>query len=319
MHHPAGSVRRFNRFYTKQIGLLRKGYLDSPYSLSELRVLYELAHREQPTATDLVKELDMDAGYLSRVLLRFQKRGLILRRPSKRDGRQYHLSLTAKGRKDFGQLEKKTEAEVEAMVSKLSPTDQRRLTEAMGTIENLLCSASRPDNSFTLRQHQPGDMGWVIHRHGALYHQEYGWDERFEALVAEIAAKFIQEFDPTGERCWIAEKAGAIVGSVFLVRKSATVAKLRLLLVEPSTRGLGIGHRLVSECIAFAREAGYRKITLWTQSNLYAARHIYKKAGFCLVSATPQDHFGHDLVSEVWDLNLDSPVRGVSATRARAK
>jgi len=304
--HLAGAVRGFNRFYTKQIGLLRKGYLDSPFSLSEVRVLYELAHRNQPTATELSKELDLDTGYLSRVLLRFQKRGLVRRQESKDDARQFHLSLTPKGSSAFSRLEKQTEAETAAMLERLPAPDQQRLIEAMHTIEGLLGEPPDRDTTYVLRPHRPGDIGWVIHRHGALYAQEYGWDERFEALVAEIAAKFVQNFDPAGERCWIAEKDGIIVGSVFLVRKSETVAKLRLLLVEPSARGLGIGHRLVNECISFAREAGYRKITLWTQSNLVAARHIYETCGFRLVQSEPHTEFGHDLISETWDLRLGS-------------
>ncbi len=304
MQQYAGGVRGFNRFYTKQIGLLRKGYLESPFSLTEVRVLYELAHRENPIATGLAKELELDAGYLSRLLLSFERRKLIARKPSRTDARQSYLSLTKKGREAFAPLEAKSQRETAAMLSKLSEADQNRLIDAMQTIERLLGGKPRENAPYTLRSHRPGDMGWVVHRHGALYAQEYGWDERFEALVAEIVAKFIQNFDAKRERCWIAEKDGAIVGSIFLVRKSDRVAKLRLLLVEPSARGLGIGKRLVEECIAFARKAGYKKITLWTQSNLYAARRIYEKAGFRLLKTEPHRDFGYALESETWDLAL---------------
>ena len=298
------AVRSFNRFYTRQIGLLDKGYLKSSFSLSEVRVLYELAHRNKPTATELGKDLGLDAGYLSRMLRSFEKRGLIKRQASERDGRQSHLSLTAKGRKAFAPLEARSHDEVAAMLNKLPAAEQNRLVAAMHTIAALLGAQPEAKTPYLLRPHLPGDMGWVIHRHGVLYAQEYGWDERFEALVAEIAAKFIQHFDSKHERCWIAEKDGAIVGSVFLVKQSDDVAKLRLLLVEPSARGLGIGVRLVDECIHFARQAGYRKITLWTQSILYAARHIYQKAGFRLVHEEQHNSFGFDLVSETWELEL---------------
>jgi DNA-binding MarR family transcriptional regulator/N-acetylglutamate synthase-like GNAT family acetyltransferase len=301
----AAAVRGFNRFYTKQIGLLRNGYLQSTLSLTQVRVLYELAHHDGLTATDLSKELGLDSGYLSRILLGFSKRSLLLRRSSKRDARQTHLSLSEKGKRVFAQLDSKTQAEIETMLARLSPGDQARLIEAMQTIERLLGMQSEPKTPYLLRPHQPGDMGWVIHRHGALYGQEYGWDERFEALVAGIAAKFIHKLDLQRERCWIAEKDGAIVGSVFLVRESEKVARLRLLLVEPSARGLGIGNRLVEECSRFARQAGYKKITLWTQSNLHAARHIYRKAGYRLVKQERHREFGYDLVGETWDLSLE--------------
>jgi GNAT superfamily N-acetyltransferase len=238
------------------------------------------------------------------MLLSFRKRGLLARKESKKDARQNHLSLTKKGRAAFGRLEAKSEAEVAAMIERLSAADQNRLTAAMGTIEGLLGDRAEPKMPYLLRTHAPGDMGWVIHRHGVLYAEEYGWDERFEALVAQIAAEFIQKFDAKRERCWIAERDGAIVGSVFLVKKSDRVAKLRLLLVEPSARGLGIGGRLVEECVRLARQAGYRKITLWTQSMLDAARHIYRKAGFHVVKRERHMSFGQKLVSETWELSL---------------
>jgi DNA-binding MarR family transcriptional regulator/N-acetylglutamate synthase-like GNAT family acetyltransferase len=298
------AVRSFNRFYTKQIGLLRNGYLQSTLSLSQARVLYELAHRDGLTATDLSKELGLDSGYLSRILLGFSKRGFLLRKPSEHDARQMHLSLSQKGKKVFAELESKTQAEIESLLARLSTGEQKRLTEAMQAIQQLLGERAEQKTPYLLRPHQPGDMGWVIHRHGALYAQEYGWDERFEALVAEIAAKFIHKFDPKRERCWIAEKDGGIAGSVCLVRESDKVARLRLLLVEPSARGLGIGNRLVDECTRFARQVGYKKITLWTQSILHGARHIYKKAGYRLVEQERHREFGYDLVGETWELIL---------------
>jgi DNA-binding MarR family transcriptional regulator/N-acetylglutamate synthase-like GNAT family acetyltransferase len=298
------AVRRFNRFYTLQIGLLGKGYLDSPFTLSQVRVLYELAHRNAPTASEIAKSLGLDAGYLSRMLASFRKRGLLESKTSESDARQSHLSLTGKGRAAFAQLEAKSAAGVSKLIEGLSPVEQARLTGAMETIEGLLGQRTEPKVPYLLRPHQPGDIGWVVHRHGVLYAQEYGWDERFEALVARIAAEFIQKFDAKRERCWIAERDGAIVGSVFLVKKSDRVAKLRLLLVEPSARGLGIGGRLVDECVRFARQAGYRKVTLWTQSALDAARHIYRKAGFCVTKRERHHSFGHKLVGETWELTL---------------
>jgi DNA-binding MarR family transcriptional regulator/N-acetylglutamate synthase-like GNAT family acetyltransferase len=304
MPAPADSVRSFNRFYTKQIGVLRKGYLDSPYSLAEGRVLYELSHRKHPIARELAKELDLDPGYLSRLLAKFEKRGLIVRKPSGTDARQSHLSLTKRGRQAFAPLEAKSQDQAASMLSKLSLADQSRLVEAMHTIERLLGVQPKANRPYVLRSHQPGDMGWVVHRHGALYAAEYGWDASFEALTAKIVAKFLHNFDTKRERCWIAEQDGAILGCVFLVKKSDRIAKLRLLLLEPSARGLGLGKRLVNECIGFAREVGYRKITLWTQSNLYAARGIYEKAGFKLVKSEPVRQFGFEMISETWDLKL---------------
>ena len=304
---PVGAVRHFNRFYTRQIGLLGKGYLESPFTLAEVRVLYEIAQQGTPTAAEIAKALGLDAGYLSRVLLSFRKRGFLARKVSAKDARQSHLDLTPKGRAAFGELEAKSVAGVAKMIERLSAAEQRRLTAAMGVIESLLGERAEPKMPFLLRAHGPGDMGWVIHRHGVLYAEEYGWDERFEALVAQIAAEFIQKLDSKRERCWIAEKDGAIVGSVFLVKKSDRVAKLRLLLVEPSARGLGIGASLVDECVRFARQAGYGKITLWTQSNLDGARHIYRKAGFRVAQRKRHQSFGHKLTGETWELSLSGP------------
>jgi len=296
------AVRRFNRFYSTQIGVLRESY-SSPYSLTEVRVLYELAHRQVASAKDAGRELGLDAGYLSRILGKFQRKRLISRSGSQSDGRQQMVSLTAKGRTVFAEMNSKTSAEIGTLLRKTPVAERELLVQAMGTVESVL-QPSESQEQFVLRSHRPGDMGWVVYRHGVLYSQEYGWDERFEALVAEIVGKFIPNFDPKRERCWIAERQGEIVGSVFLVKKTKTVAKLRLLYVEPKARGLGIGVRLVDECIRFAREAGYKKITLWTQSNLYAARHIYRKAGFRRVASKPQKLFGFNLVSETWELAL---------------
>ncbi len=298
------AVRHFNRFYTRQIGVLREKPYRSPFSLTEVRVLYELARREKPTAAELSRDLGLDAGYLSRILAGFDKRGWLDKKPSNADGRQSFLSLTAQGRNGFAPLDARSREEVGTILAGLSIAQQNRLIDAMHTIEMLLGAQSKHEPAYILRPHQPGDMGWVVHRHGVLYAQEYQWDERFEALVAEIAAKFIQNFDPRRERCWIAEREGQIIGCVFLVKHSKTVAKLRLLLVEPAARGLGIGKRLVEECVRFARQAGYKKITLWTQNSLHAARGIYEKAGFRLVEHHPHHGWGHDLVAETWDLVL---------------
>jgi DNA-binding MarR family transcriptional regulator/N-acetylglutamate synthase-like GNAT family acetyltransferase len=297
-------IRHFNRFYTQQMGALSEGLLRSPFSLTEARVLYELAHREQPTATELGRELGLDGGYLSRILREFHKKGLVEKRPSKSDGRQSLLRLTKKGQKEFATLNERSHDEVAAMLERLSEDEHRRLIEAMHSIKGVLGAVPEPKVPYIIRHHQPGDMGWVVHRHGVLYAREYKWDDRFEALVAQIVADFIKNFDPKRERCWLAEMNGEVVGSVFLVRKTKTVAKLRLLLVEPKARGLGMGNRLVDECIRFARHAGYRKITLWTNDVLVAARHIYERAGFVLVQEEKHHSFGHDLVGQNWELKL---------------
>lgn len=298
------AVRRFNRFYTRQIDLLNEGLLGSTFSLAEARVLYELAQQDQATATELGSELGIEAGYLSRILRRFKERGLIDRRPSPADGRQSLLRLTEAGRAAFALLDARSRQQIEAILNRLATGDQHRLVQAMRAIEDLLGAGPEQRVPYVLRPHQPGDMGWVVHRHGVLYAQEYGWDEQFEALVARIVADFIQNFDPRRERCWIAERAGEIVGSVFLVRQSESVGKLRLMLVEPRARGLGIGTRLVDNCVRFARQAGYQKVTLWTMSVLVAARRIYERAGFRLVASGPTHSFGHDLVEETWELDL---------------
>jgi DNA-binding MarR family transcriptional regulator/N-acetylglutamate synthase-like GNAT family acetyltransferase len=298
------AVRRFNRFYTRQIGILREGLLDSPFSLTEVRVLYDLASRDQLTAAELTNDLGLDRGYLSRILQSFVTRGLIKKTRSKTDARQSFLELTAKGHKVFAPLDARSQKEVEAMLAKLSTGEQDSLIKAMQTIEGLFSRKPEPKVPYLIRSHQPGDMGWIVHRHGVLYSQEYGWDEDFEALVAEIVSDFIKNFDPKREHCWIAEREGEIVGSVFLVKNSKTVAQLRLLLVEPKARGLGIGKRLVDECLRFARQKRYRKIVLWTNDVLHTARHIYEAAGFRLVEEKPHHSYGQDLVGQTWELML---------------
>lgn len=296
------AVRRFNRFYTRKIGVLEQQLLESPYSLTEARVLFELAHRDEPTAKEIGADLGLDRGYLSRILQSFMDKGLVTRKPIPEDQRQFRLKLTAKGRLAFGRLNRSSHDDVGAMLQTLSMTGKERLIDAMATIEQLL--EGKADHSIVLRPHQPGDMGWVIQQHGLLYAQEYGWDISFEGLVADIAAQFLREFDPTRERCWIAEIDGRRVGSVFLVKESAEVAKVRLLLVDPLGRGRGLGKRLVAEAVAFARSCGYRKITLWTQSMLLAARGIYQDAGFVHIASKPHHSFGQDLVGETWELSL---------------
>jgi DNA-binding MarR family transcriptional regulator/GNAT superfamily N-acetyltransferase len=298
------AVRRFSRFYTRQIGLLQEKILRSPFSLAEARVIYELAHHEKTTASELSGELGLDPGYLSRILRDFNKRGLIDKGRSEADGRKKYLCLSANGQAAFARINNRSRSEIEAQLSNLSPADRTRLVQAMQTVEDLL--GARPENKvpYILRPHQPGDMGWVVQRHGVLYAEEYAWDEQFEALVAEIVTGFIRNYDPKRERCWIAEMDGDNVGSVFLVKQSDQTAKLRLLLVEPKARGLSIGTRLVNECLKFARQTGYSRITLWTNSILTAARHIYQKAGFRLVEEQPHTSFGQDLIAETWELKL---------------
>ena len=304
--HRIDAIRRFNRFYTKRIGVLREGLLDSGFSLAEARLLYEIAHHQCPTAAHLGKELDLDAGYLSRMLRGFEKRGLLRRTPSESDRRQYLLSLTAAGREAFAPLENLARDEVGAMIRPLSEAQQTRLLSAMQTIESLLAPGSprRPERLFLLRPHRIGDMGWVIGRHAALYAEEYGWNEEFEAFVAELAAKFIRGFDSQRERCWIAEMEGDILGSVFIGKRSRTTAQLRMFIVEPRARGFGIGTKLLDECILFARQTGYRKIVLWTNAGLDAARRLYEAVGFKLMHEAPHRSFGHDLTGQTWALDL---------------
>ena len=300
------AVRRFNRFFTRQIGVLREGLLHSPYSLTDARIIYELAHRDIVTAADLGRELGLDAGYLSRIVSRLEQQGLLERLPSKSDGRQRLLRLTPAGEQAFALLDQRARDEVAEMLHNLNEEEQQRLLTSMQTIESVFDQGKsfKFAEPFFLRSHESGDMGWVTHRHGVLYRQEYGWDERFEALVAQIVSDFINNYNPARERCWMAEMGGEIVGSVFVVQSSETVAKLRLLLVEPKARSLGLGSRLVEECIRFARRHGYKTMMLWTNSILVAARRIYERAGFKLVAQEAHHSFGHDLIGETWELVL---------------
>ncbi|MDQ2905675.1 MAG: bifunctional helix-turn-helix transcriptional regulator/GNAT family N-acetyltransferase [Ktedonobacteraceae bacterium] len=298
------AVRQFNRFFTRQIGVLREGLLHSPYALTEARLLFELGQGNQVTASRLGRELGLDAGYLSRILVRLEQQGLLERVRSEADGRQLLLSLTVEGREAFALLDQRSREEVSEMLVDLSAEDQQRLLKAMQTIESMLTNGFKFSAPFVLRPHEPGDMGWVTHRHGVLYAQEYGWNEHFEALVAQIVSDFITNYRSERERCWIAEMNGEIIGSVFVVRSSDTVAKLRLLLVEPKARGLGLGTRLVEECVRFARRRGYQKLMLWTNSVLVEARHIYEKTGFQRIAEEGHHSFGHDLIGETWELVL---------------
>jgi len=311
MPEPVHAIRQFNRFYTRRIGVLQEGLLDSDFSLTEARVFYELATRDRTTAAELGAELALDAGYLSRILTSFGRRGLLRKQRSQEDGRQSLLSLTAKGKAAFQSLNAQSNRDVAAMIDSLSNTQRKALVDAMQTIQAVLAPAESRREPYVLRPHQPGDLGWVVHRHGVIYAREYGFNEEFEALVAEIVAKFAREFDPKYDRCWISERDGDILGFIFLVKEDSKskgapkVAKLRLFLVEASARGQGVGRRLVQECVRFARQAGYRKIKLWTQDDLYAARHLYKEAGFRLTHSEKHHSFGKNLVAETWELNLD--------------
>ncbi|MBP1095031.1 bifunctional helix-turn-helix transcriptional regulator/GNAT family N-acetyltransferase [Bradyrhizobium diazoefficiens] len=298
------AVRAFNRFYTHKLGVLDQQLLKSPFSLSEARVLYELAHGGEQSAKEIGIALGLDAGYLSRIVQNFDESGLIARKPLASDRRQVQLSLTAKGRQAFAKLERSSQEDVAAMLRPLPDEERRRLTGAMETIERLLALPRAPAPRAILRDPRPGDMGWVVQSHGALYAGEYGFDSGFEALVAEIVAKYMTSYDASRERCWIADIEGRPVGSVFLVKASDDVAKLRLLLLDPAARGQGLGQRLVAECVSFARACGYRRMTLWTQSNLTAARKIYQDAGFKLVATEPHRSFGQNLVGETWERDL---------------
>ena len=299
-----GAVRAFNRFYTKKLGVLDQHIHKSPYSLSEARVIYELAHHDDLAAKEIGTELGLDPGYLSRIVQNFDENGLITRKPLPSDRRQYRLSLTAKGRQAFAKLNQASHDEVSAMLAALSAEERGRLTGAMATIGELLAPQTNERAPFLLRSHRIGDMGWVISRQAIAYAEEYGWDISYETLVAEICAQFIRKFDPSREHCWIAEAGGEPVGSIFLVKANDEVAKLRLLLVEEKARGLGVGRTLTEACVGFAREKGYKRITLWTQSILVAARAIYASAGFRLVATEPHHSFGADLIGETWEMEL---------------
>lgn len=307
------AIRSFNRFYTRKIGVV-DGMASSPFSLAEARVLYELAHREKPTATDIRKELGLDAGYMSRILRNFERRKLVTREQSKADERQRFLSLTPKGRRVFAPLNERSNRDVAAMIEAVPAAERKQLVEAIESVRRLLGDKPQmPETAYLLRMHQPGDLGWIVYRQAVLYTEEYGWDGTYEALAAEIVAAFIKTYDPKRERAWIAEKDGKRVGAVFVAKGSDEVARLRLLHVEPQARGLGIGRRLVEECVRFARQAGYQKMTLWTQSILYAARHIYKQAGFQVVREEKHHSFGKDLTAETWELNLRAQGRDTNS------
>jgi DNA-binding MarR family transcriptional regulator/GNAT superfamily N-acetyltransferase len=304
LEHRIAAVRRFNRFYTQKIGVLQEGLLESRFSLAEARVLYELAHRDRPTASDIARELSLDPGYLSRILRGFQRRGLLRREASASDARQRRLSLTSAGRAAFAPLDARSRQDIGTLLDTLPEAEQTRLVTAMNSIERLLSPDPAAAPIYVLRPHRPGDIGWITWRHGVLYAAEFGWDERFEATVAAIMARLVDNFDARRECCWIAEREGEPVGSVALVDDGDRVARLRVLLVEPAARGHGIGRRLVDECLRFARHAGYQKIVLSTYSVLVAARRIYEAAGFRLAAQHPERAYGKRLVNESWELSL---------------
>ncbi|NOJ38281.1 bifunctional helix-turn-helix transcriptional regulator/GNAT family N-acetyltransferase [Bradyrhizobium australiense] len=298
------AVRAFNRFYTRKLGIIEPKLLHSPFTLQEARIMYEIRHRPACTATDLTRDLGLDPGFLSRTLQGLQRRQIVTRKPSKDDGRVNELSLTAKGRSAQAELERRAREEVGSLLAVLDDNQRNAVVSAMTTIEQTLERPTAKPAAFILRSHRPGDIGWVISSQAKAYAEEYGWDISYEALVAEICAQFIKTYDASREHCWIAEAGGQPVGSIFLVKGSDDVAKLRLLLVEKKARGLGVGRALVEQCVRAAREKGYKKMTLWTQSILVAARGIYQAAGFCRVKEEPHHSFGVDLVGETWELKL---------------
>mgnify|MGYP003672836232 CR=1 FL=1 len=300
----AQHVRHFTRFYTRKFAVLDEHLLDGPFTLIEARVVFEIANHDRPTAALIATELGLDTSYLSRTLKGLEKRGFLTRAISPDDARQSLLSLTKQGRDEFTAISKSSQEHVVEMLQEIQPAEQRRLINAMSEVERILGNTESSAEPYLLRPHQPGDIGWVIQTHGLLYAEEYGWDETFEALVAEVAAKFIRNFDAKFERCWIAELNGQRVGSAFVVRESGDIARLRLLIVDPQARGLGIGQRLVAECIRFARQKRYKTLTLWTNDILVAARHIYQSVGFELADEELHHSFGHDLVGQNWNLKL---------------
>jgi DNA-binding MarR family transcriptional regulator/GNAT superfamily N-acetyltransferase len=304
--HQIAAVRAFSRFYTRRLGVLQEGMPGSPFSLAEARVIDELARggNRRSNAAHLARTLELDPGYLSRILKGFERRGLIRREVSEADGRRSELSLTGTGEQAFAAMEGSSAEQIRDLLEPLAPEQRARLTGAMADLRRLLGDDELPQPAAVIRPHRPGDLGWVVQRHAELYTREYGWDGSFEAVVAEIAAQFIKDFDPAWEQCWIAELDGQRVGSVCLVRRGPGLAKLRLLLLDPQARGLGLGRRLVDECLGFARDRGYRAMELWTMSNLIAARHIYERAGFTLRDQQPTHSFGKDLVEETWRIEL---------------
>lgn len=301
------SFRRFNRLYTRFIGTLREGLLNTAFTLAEARVIYELGTQTVPRAKEVCQNLDMDPGYLSRILTKLERGGLLTRKTSQEDGRYAELALTRQGKTAFKTLNSLSDEQARDILLRMPPSDRTRLIQCMQAIEDVLM----PDEKrplYILRPHRVGDMGWIVHREGAAYAEEYGWDDTFEALVARIVADFITNFDPNCERCWIAEVGGQHAGHIFLVRHpdNPQTAKLRLLFVEASARGLGLGRALVDECLRFARTAGYRRVVLWTQSILTAAHRIYQSAGFRLVREEPHHSFGKDLIGQTWELELNT-------------
>ena len=301
----ATALRAFNRFYTKRIGVLRERLLGSPLSLTETRVLYELHARKGAVASELARDLDLDPGYLSRVLAAFKRKRWIATVADAADKRRRTIALTKTGQGAFAPLDRRSQDEAAALVSSLDPSARRRLHDAQRTIRQLLGDATQPSAPIVLRTHRPGDIGFIAHRHGVLYAEEYGWDERFEALVAGILAKFVENLKPRRERCWIAERDGEFLGCVFLVEKDKHSAQLRLLLVERAARGHGLGRHLVAECLRFARQKRYRKVVLWTNSVLDAARHIYESFGFKLVAQGRHRSFGKELVEQTWEVVIN--------------
>ncbi len=302
------AIRSFNRFYTQRIGVLSASF-GADLSLTEARVLYELAYRDQPTAAELGRDLALDPGYLSRILRRFESRHWLERTPSPADARVSLIKLSSEGQAVFMPLEEQSNASAAGLLAKLAAADQQTLVTAMATAQRLMAPAVQTSVTRTvvLRDPQPGDMGWVVQQHGEVYAREYGWNTHFEALVAGIVEKFIRNFKPEAEKCWIAELDGLKVGAVFVVRQSATLCKLRMLILTPEARGLGLGGRLTDECIAFARSKGYKKMQLWTNSCLDAARAIYTRRGFVMTTSEPYQGFGKDLVGETWELKLNTP------------
>jgi DNA-binding MarR family transcriptional regulator/GNAT superfamily N-acetyltransferase len=301
------SVRQFNRFYTRRIGALQAHYLGSPFPLPQARVLYELGHRGECTASALGADLDLDLGYLSRLLQSLRRLKLVAGERAQHDARHVRLTLTPKGRRAFAVLDEASRRATGEMLAPLQAPHREELVKALTKAHTILDGAK---GEITLRAHRPGDMGWVVERHGVLYQQEYGWGALFEALVADIVAKFLRDFDEKREHCWIAERDGERIGSVFVVKEGRDTAKLRLLLIEPGVRGEGLGKRLVRQCIDFARRKGYRKLVLWTHDNLTAARAIYTKLGFRLVKSEAHRQFGVPVVGEFWELELKRAPRG---------
>jgi DNA-binding MarR family transcriptional regulator/N-acetylglutamate synthase-like GNAT family acetyltransferase len=302
---PIAEIRDFNRFYTRVIGVLDDGLLGSSFSLTEARVLYELGRAERTDASELRQQLGLDRGYLSRILARFDRAGLIERERSSRDRRRWILQLSDTGKQALAELELRSDEQATSLLEHLEDPDRARLLAGMKAIRAALdAPAAAGDRPFELRAPREGELGWIVSRHGTLYASQYGWDDSFEALVAEIVATFARGREPERERAWIAEVAAAPAGSILCTRKDERTAQLRLLLVEPWARGLGIGGALVDACVRFARGAGYERLTLWTNDVLVGARRIYEAAGFELVAENPHQSFGKQLVGQDWELGL---------------